>query len=86
MARVTLLDKAGYKQDYFATVAGALKSKDLLVLKIDAPRELLQPVTLGASADVRVGQQVLAIGNPFGACASHPASLPYCLNRCVVVS
>jgi S1-C subfamily serine protease len=36
------------------------------VLKIDAPRESLRPVVLGASQRLRVGQKVFAIGNPFG--------------------
>jgi len=36
------------------------------VLKIDAPREKLRPIPLGSSHDLRVGQSVFAIGNPFG--------------------
>ena len=66
VARVTLLGKDGYKQDYLATLVGAMRTKDLVVLKINAPKSQLQPSLLGTSADVRVGQQVLAIGNPFG--------------------
>jgi hypothetical protein len=66
VARVTILDSAGVKRDFTATLVGAVRTKDLAVLKIDAPRELLAPVTLGSSATVRVGQQCLAIGNPFG--------------------
>jgi S1-C subfamily serine protease len=38
----------------------------LAVLKIDAPREKLHPIPLGTSHDLRVGQSVFAIGNPFG--------------------
>lgn len=66
IARVTLLDPQGAKRDYLASVAGLLRSKDLAVLKIEAPASILQPAVIGTSADVRVGQQVLAIGNPFG--------------------
>lgn len=66
VARVTLLDAQGAKRDYLASVAGLLRSKDLAVLKIEAPASILQPAAIGTSADVRVGQQVLAIGNPFG--------------------
>ena len=40
--------------------------KDLAVLKIDAPREKLVPIPLGTSKDLRIGQTVLAIGNPYG--------------------
>lgn len=66
IARVTLLDPQGAKRDYLASVVGLLRSKDLVVLKIEAPASILQPAVIGTSADVRVGQQVLAIGNPFG--------------------
>ncbi|CAG0911277.1 unnamed protein product, partial [Cyprideis torosa] len=40
--------------------------KDLAVLKIDAPREALKPIPVGASDRLLVGQWVFAIGNPFG--------------------
>jgi S1-C subfamily serine protease len=40
--------------------------KDLAVLKIDAPKRILQPIVVGTSADLEVGQKVFAIGNPFG--------------------
>jgi S1-C subfamily serine protease len=66
VARVTLLDKEGVKRDYIGTLVGALRSKDLVVLKVSAPPDLLQPLPLGSSAGVKVGQQCLAIGNPFG--------------------
>ncbi len=36
------------------------------MLEIEAPRELLLPIEIGRSANLLVGQQVLAIGNPFG--------------------
>jgi len=66
VARVTLLRRDGYQQSFLATLVGADKSKDIAVVKVDAPRDLLAPVPLGAARGVRVGQQVLAIGNPFG--------------------
>jgi S1-C subfamily serine protease len=49
-----------------AEVVGTLAARDLAVLKIDAPRETLRAIALGTSGDLRVGQSVLAIGNPFG--------------------
>jgi S1-C subfamily serine protease len=52
------------KKHYPATVIGADKSHDLAVIQIKAPN--LQPVALGNSSALQVGQKVLAIGNPFG--------------------
>ena len=49
---------------YDATVVGGDEDYDIAVLKIDA--EDLQPVTLGDSSKLNVGDQVLAIGNPLG--------------------
>ncbi|MFC1828742.1 S1C family serine protease [Thermodesulfobacteriota bacterium] len=39
---------------------------DLAIIGIDAPAERLKPLPLGDSSNLRVGQKVLAIGNPFG--------------------
>ena len=50
--------------EYPATVVGSDSDYDVAVLKIDATG--LQPVTLGSSKDVNVGDTVLAIGNPLG--------------------
>ena len=50
--------------EYPATVVGSDSDYDVAVLKIDATG--LQPVTLGSSEDVKVGDTVLAIGNPLG--------------------
>ncbi|MDA8016662.1 MAG: trypsin-like peptidase domain-containing protein [Thermoanaerobaculia bacterium] len=54
------------QEDFDAVVVGVAPQKDLAVLAIDAPRELLRPVRLGSSQNLMVGQKVLAIGNPFG--------------------
>lgn len=48
---------------YSATVIGTDPSTDIAVLKIEA--EGLKPIALGNSDDVRVGEWVLAVGNPF---------------------
>lgn len=47
-----------------ASIVGTDKDTDLAVLKIDVPD--LQAVTLGNSEMTRIGDPVLAIGNPFG--------------------
>ena len=50
--------------EYPATVVGSDSDYDVAVLKINATD--LQPVTLGNSGSVNVGDSVLAIGNPLG--------------------
>jgi S1-C subfamily serine protease len=45
---------------------GSDPSNDLAVVKIDPPAQGLVAVPLGMSGDLRVGQFVVAIGNPFG--------------------
>jgi S1-C subfamily serine protease len=47
-------------------VVGEDPDSDLAVLKVDLPKDMLPPVALGDSNDVRVGQVAVAIGNPFG--------------------
>lgn len=60
--KVTLADRTSWD----ATVVGVEPNKDLAVLKIDAPSEQLQPIPIGKSSTLKVGQTVYAIGNPFG--------------------
>ena len=36
------------------------------MLRIDAPKDRLRPIPVGASRDLQVGQSTFAIGNPFG--------------------
>ncbi len=52
------------KRKFRARVIGADRTHDLALLQIDAPN--LQPVTLADSSQLSVGQEVYAIGNPFG--------------------
>jgi S1-C subfamily serine protease len=61
-AQVTLADRSVWD----ARLVGAAPEKDLAVLRIEAPSELLRPLPVGSSADLSVGQKVFAIGNPFG--------------------
>jgi 2-alkenal reductase len=55
---------SGYK--VFADILGTDLDSDLAVLKVDAPAGEIQPVALGDSDKLAVGQTVVAIGNPFG--------------------
>jgi S1-C subfamily serine protease len=59
---VTLADHSTYDGE----LVGVAPDKDVAVLKIEAPRDKLEPLTVGRSRDLAVGQRVLAIGNPFG--------------------
>ncbi|MCY3774967.1 MAG: trypsin-like peptidase domain-containing protein [Candidatus Aminicenantes bacterium] len=59
---VTLYDKSSYE----AKVLGTDRFNDLAILEIDCPAEKLHPIELGSSDNLKVGQKVLAIGNPFG--------------------
>jgi putative serine protease PepD len=51
---------------YDAKIVGRDTSSDIALLKIDAGDKQLRPLALGNSSRVRVGDPVVAIGNPFG--------------------
>jgi len=51
---------------YDAVLVGAEPEKDIAVLKVAAPGSVLRPVKVGSSSELLVGQDVYAIGNPFG--------------------
>lgn len=51
---------------WIARVVDIDPNQDIALLEIDASELSLTPVELGTSADLRVGQTVLAVGNPFG--------------------
>src|SRR3981081_166733 len=61
---VTLHNRKKYK----ATIVGTDKPHDLAIVQIKAPD--LQPMALGDSTNLQVGQKVYAIGNPFGLAAT----------------
>ena len=62
VAQVTLGDQTTWK----ARRVGVAPDKDIAVLRIDAPANRLQPIPIGTSKDLQVGQSVFAIGSPFG--------------------
>ncbi|MEN8098374.1 MAG: trypsin-like peptidase domain-containing protein [Chloroflexota bacterium] len=51
---------------YPADLVGADPYNDLAVVQISAPSSILVPIEMGPSKNLRVGQRVIAIGNPFG--------------------
>ena len=54
---------SGYKTR--GTVIGTDTDSDLAVIKVEVPPEELHPLPLGDSAEIKVGQTVIAIGSPF---------------------
>ncbi len=52
--------------EYTAQVVGTDPASDLALIKVDAPGKELDPLTLGDSSKMEVGDPVVAIGNPFG--------------------
>jgi len=76
-AQVTLADQSNWK----AWVVGVAPDKDLAVLRIDAPAIKLQPIPIGTSKDLQVGQSVFAIGNPFGLDQTLTTGVISALNR-----
>ncbi len=61
-AWVRLADQRSFR----AELIGKSPAHDLAVLRISGVWQAPRPVAIGRSADLRVGQKVLAIGNPFG--------------------
>lgn len=59
---VTLADESKWP----AEVVGKDPATDLALIRITAPEGRLHPIRFGESTNLKVGQKVLAIGNPFG--------------------
>src|SRR3977135_2295833 len=49
-----------------ATIVGLAPHYDLAVIRLASVHDLPQPIAVGSSADLKVGQAAFAIGNPFG--------------------
>jgi serine protease Do len=64
-ARMTVTFSDG--SSYDAKLVGTDPNTDLAVIQVtSAPASLIQPITIGDSTQVKVGEMVVAIGNPFG--------------------
>jgi putative serine protease PepD len=66
---------------YKATVVGTDASTDLAVIKVNAPASVLHPIQLADSSQLQVGQQVVAIGSPYGLEESVTAGVISALHR-----
>ncbi len=69
-----------------AQVVGTDPDSDLAVIKVDVPSELLAPLTMGSSDDLEVGQEVVAIGNPFGLSGTMTTGIVSALGRLLPTS
>ena len=67
-----------------ARILGVDPATDIAVLKVDARSRALTPLKLGDSDDVKVGDSVVAIGNPFGLERSITAGIVSALQRQIV--
>jgi S1-C subfamily serine protease len=77
--RVTLFNGETYE----AGLIGRDPPNDIAVLKISAPRQFLYPIKLGESSRLKVGQKILAIGNPFGLDRTLTVGIVSSLNRSI---
>ncbi len=75
--RVSFSDNESYK----ATIVGADPTTDLAVLRVNANARALTPLQLGDSDRVQVGDEVVAIGNPFGLSRTVTAGIVSALQR-----
>ena len=77
-ATVTLNDGTSFP----AQIIGGDKDYDIAVIKVDPGDHELKPVTLGTSSSLKVGDDVLTIGNPLGELTfSMAEGIVSCLNR-----
>ena len=74
---VTFLDGSSYN----ANIVGSDPFTDIAVIKVDAEPSLLHPLPVGDSSNLKVGMQVVAIGNPFGLSGSMTAGIVSQLGR-----
>lgn len=63
---VTFLDGTSFS----ASVVGADPYSDIAVLKVDTKGITLKPLRLGNSTELKIGEQVVAVGSPFGLAGS----------------
>jgi S1-C subfamily serine protease len=74
---VTFLDGRSYN----AEVIGIDPDTDIAVIRVDVDSSLLKPLLIGDSSNLKVGMQVVAIGNPFGLSGSMTSGIVSALGR-----
>ncbi|MDH3278713.1 MAG: trypsin-like peptidase domain-containing protein [Nitrosopumilus sp.] len=74
---VTFLDGRSYN----AEIIGTDEFTDLAIIKVNADLVLLHPLSMGDSSNLKVGEQIAAIGNPFGLSGSMTSGIVSQLGR-----
>ena len=74
---VTFLDGTSYK----AELVGSDIFTDVAVIRVDVDQSLLHPLSIGDSSKLKVGEQIAAIGNPFGLSGSMTSGIISQLGR-----
>ena len=74
---VTFLDGSSYN----AEIIGIDKFTDIAVIQVNADLSLLRPILIGDSSNLKVGEQIAAIGNPFGLSGSMTSGIVSQLGR-----
>jgi S1-C subfamily serine protease len=69
---------------YSATVLGTDSYSDLAVLSVDAPASEFKPVEIVSSSTLRVGDLVIAIGNPYGLVGSLTTGVVSAMGRTIM--
>jgi serine protease Do len=68
-----------------AKLVGADPNSDLAVIQVNVPASELTPVKIASSADVKVGQLTVAIGNPYGLAGSMTTGIVSAISRSIQV-
>ena len=69
---------------YTATILGTDPYADLSVVSVDAPSNQFKPVEIVSSSTLRVGDQVIAIGNPYGLVGSLTTGVVSAVGRTII--
>ena len=70
-------------KNFRADVLASSPNHDLAVLRLRGKVDMLQPLAIGTSADLKVGQTAIAIGNPFGFDQTMTTGIVSALNRTI---
>ena len=74
---ITFLDG----EAYIGNVVGSDRDLDIAVVKVEPTNTYLQPIKIGDSSELKVGEKIAAIGNPFGLSGSMTAGIVSQLGR-----